>query len=59
MNGFVRLAGDQGQPVVISQPDSDAAIAMQKIAESVAQAISVAALDENTNKLDLKINITG
>jgi len=58
MNGFVRLAGDQGQPAVIAQPDSDAAIAMQKITESVAQAVSIAALDESKNKLDLKINIT-
>ena len=58
MNGFVRLAGDQGQPIVIAQPDSDAAIALQEIAEKVAQAISIAALDENANILDLKINIT-
>lgn len=58
MNGFVRLAGDQGQPVIIAQPDSDAAKAMQKIAETVAQAISVAALEEGGNKLNLKINIS-
>jgi ATP-binding protein involved in chromosome partitioning len=58
MNGFVRLSGDQGQPAVLTQPDSDAAIAMQEIAEKVAQAISIAALDENANRLDLKINIT-
>ncbi len=58
MNGFVRLAGDQGQPALLAQPDSDAAVAMQDIAEKVAQAISIAALDENANKLDLKINIT-
>ncbi len=58
MNGFVRLSGDQGQPVVVSQPDSDAAKAIQEIAEKVAQAISIAALDENANKLELKINIT-
>ena len=58
MNAFVRLSGDQGQPAVVAQPDSDAAKAMQEIAEKVAQAISIAALDENTNKLDLKINIT-
>jgi ATP-binding protein involved in chromosome partitioning len=58
MNGFVRLAGDQGQPAIIAQPDTDAAVAMQKIAETVAQAVSVAALEEGANKLDLKINIT-
>lgn len=57
MNGFVRLTGDQGQPVVISQPDSDAAQAMQKIAETVAQTVSIAALDEGANKLNLQINI--
>jgi len=59
MNGFVRLSSDQGQPLVITQPDSDAAIAMQEIAEKVAQAISIAALNEDANKLELKINITG
>jgi len=58
MNGFVRLAGDQGQPVIIAQPDSDAAKAIQAIAETVAQAVSVAALQEGGNKLNLKINIS-
>lgn len=58
MNGFVRLAGDQGRPAIISQPDSDAAVAMQEIAEKVAQSISMAALDESANKLNLKINIS-
>jgi len=58
MNGFVRLAGDQGQPAVIAQPDSDAAQAMQEIAETVAQAVSIAALDEGANKLNLQINIS-
>jgi ATP-binding protein involved in chromosome partitioning len=58
MNGFVRLSGDQGQPVVIAQPDSDAAKAMQEIAETVAQAISIAALDEGAKNAELKINIT-
>ncbi len=58
MNGFVRLAGDQGQPAIIAQPDSDAAQAMQAIAETVAQAISIAALEEGGNKLNLKISIS-
>ena len=58
MNGFVRLAGDQGQPAILAQPDSDAAKAMQEIASTIAQAISVAALEEGGNKLNLKINIS-
>jgi len=58
MNGFVRLSGDQGQPVVTAKPDSDAAKAMQKISETVAQAISVAALSKEINRLNLKINIS-
>lgn len=58
MNGFVRLAGDQGQPVVTAQPDSDAAKAMQEISETVAQAISIAALSQEANRLNLKINIS-
>ncbi len=59
MNGFVRLAGDQGKPAILAQPDSDAAISMNQIAETVAQAVSVAALKEDVNRLNLKINITG
>jgi len=58
MNGFVRMAGDQGQPAILAQPDSDAAKAMQEIAATVAQAISVAALEEGSNKLNLKISIS-
>ncbi len=58
MDAFVRLTGDQGQPTVASKPDSEAAKAMTKIANSVAAAISVAALGEGSNKLNLKINIT-
>ena len=37
-------------------PHGDAAIALQSIAETVAQAVSIAALDESTSTL--KINIT-
>ncbi|MCP4140402.1 MAG: Mrp/NBP35 family ATP-binding protein [Chloroflexi bacterium] len=58
MNGFVRLAGDQGKPAVIAQPDSDSAIALQEIAETVAQAVSVAALNDDENQQELKISIT-
>ncbi len=40
----VRIGGDTGQPVVISNPDSDAARAFQSIAGQVAARISIEAL---------------
>jgi ATP-binding protein involved in chromosome partitioning len=40
----VRVGGDNGEPVVISKPDSPAAKAIQSIAEQVAARISVEAL---------------
>jgi len=56
MNGFVRLAGDQGQPTITAQPDSDAAIAMQGIAEAVAAAVSVAALKDSGDAMKISIS---
>lgn len=40
----VREGGDQGQPIVVSDPSSQAALAFQKIATDVAAKVSVAAL---------------
>jgi ATP-binding protein involved in chromosome partitioning len=37
----VRVGGDDGRPVVISAPESPAAIALSEIASKVAAAISV------------------
>lgn len=56
MNGFVRLAGDQGLPAIIAEPDSDAAIAMQEIAETVAAAVSVAALQDSGDAMKISIS---
>jgi ATP-binding protein involved in chromosome partitioning len=44
MESAVRLGGDNGEPVVISKPDSAAAQALQSIAEQVAARISVEAM---------------
>jgi ATP-binding protein involved in chromosome partitioning len=44
----VRIGGDTGKPIVISQPDSKAAQALKKISELVAAKLSVAALDRNS-----------
>ena len=43
MNPAVRIGGDNGKPIVVSDPESDAAKALQSLAESVAARISVAA----------------
>jgi ATP-binding protein involved in chromosome partitioning len=50
----VRQGGDSGTPIVISQPDSPAAMALRGIAEGLAARISVAALSARN---DLPINI--
>jgi ATP-binding protein involved in chromosome partitioning len=44
MDPVVRVGGDTGKPVVITQPDSDAAVALNNIAEHIAARVSVAAL---------------
>jgi len=42
MNPNVRIGGDNGKPIVIADPESDAAKALQSLAEIVAARISVA-----------------
>jgi ATP-binding protein involved in chromosome partitioning len=48
MDPSVRIGGDAGQPIVISQPNSAPAIALRLIAEKIAASLSVAALQTNT-----------
>ncbi|MGE5221137.1 MAG: Mrp/NBP35 family ATP-binding protein [Omnitrophica WOR_2 bacterium] len=43
----VRAGGDNGQPVVISAPDTAVAKALRKVAEDIAAKISVAAMKQN------------
>jgi ATP-binding protein involved in chromosome partitioning len=47
MESSVRIGGDTGQPIVVSKPDSVAALALKSIAEQVAARISISALEEN------------
>lgn len=47
LNPNVRIGGDTGKPIVISEPESDAAKALQSLAEIVAARVSLAALSEN------------
>ncbi len=47
MNPNVRIGGDSGAPIVITAPESDAALALRGLAETVAARISVAALSGN------------
>jgi ATP-binding protein involved in chromosome partitioning len=54
MDSAVREGGDNGQPIVVSKPDSVAAQALISIAGQVAARISVSALEENN---DPKINL--
>jgi len=50
----VRIGGDSGKPVVVSNPDSPVALALTDIAQKVAAQISIAALG---GKNELPINI--
>ena len=43
MNPTVRIGGDTGKPIVVSQPEADSAVALKVVAEQVAAAVSVAA----------------
>lgn len=43
MNPNVRIGGDSGKPIVVSDPESDAAKALQSLAETIAAKVSVAA----------------
>lgn len=47
LNPNVRIGGDSGNPIVISDPESDAARALINLAEVVAARISVSALSSN------------
>ena len=44
MEQDVRVGGDTGEPVIVSRPDSAAALALSEIAEKVAAQVSIAAL---------------
>jgi ATP-binding protein involved in chromosome partitioning len=55
MERAVRICGDTGEPIVISEPNSDAARALKSIAGQVAARVSIEALNEN--KKNPTINI--
>jgi ATP-binding protein involved in chromosome partitioning len=56
MDPAVRKGGDEGIPVVISAPESATAKALTGIAEKIAAALSVAALQSDP---EIKINMVG
>jgi ATP-binding protein involved in chromosome partitioning len=47
MDPIVRVGGDNGNPVVVTQPDSDAAMALLRVAEQIAARVSISALSGN------------
>jgi ATP-binding protein involved in chromosome partitioning len=55
MDPSVRQGGDQGRPVVISQPGSPVAQAFIQIAEDVAAKISVAAVRQSNNFIPINL----
>ena len=50
----VRIGGDSGKPIVVSHPDSAAALSLREITEAIAAKVSVAAINA---KNELPINI--
>ena len=54
MDPSVRKSGDNGEPVVAAQPDSQVAIALRDVAEKVAAMASLAAIQQENN---IKINV--
>lgn len=56
MDPSVRQGGDNGTPVVVSQPESSVARALQAIAKDVAARISVAAVNQSNT---IPINVIG
>ena len=53
METGVRIGGDTGEPVVNSNPDSEAAKALQSIAEQVAAKISIAAHNKSIPEINI------
>lgn len=53
MDPSVRMGGDQGVPIVVSNPDSAAAKALRLIAEKIAASLSVAAM--KGNRIEIKM----
>ncbi len=57
MDPSVRVGGDSGKPVVVSQPDSPVAQALKAVAEQIAARASIAAYQQNNNVIP--INLVG
>jgi ATP-binding protein involved in chromosome partitioning len=55
MDAEVRVGGDNGQPIVISRPNSPAGKAMMEIAQSVAARISVLDLEQRDSGVSIKM----
>jgi ATP-binding protein involved in chromosome partitioning len=53
MASGVRVGGDTGEPVIVSNPESVAAKALQNIAEKVAARISIIAHDQNSPVINI------
>jgi len=51
----VRTGGDDGQPVVVSQPDSVVAQALRAVAETIAAKVSVAAMNNSGNIIPIEL----
>lgn len=54
MDARVRTGGDNGKPVVVTEPDSPVAIALKMVAEDIAAKVSVAAI-QTQNSVPIKM----
>jgi ATP-binding protein involved in chromosome partitioning len=55
MDARVRAGGDDGQPVVVAYPQSEAAQAIVQIAQAVAAQVSVLTLSKQTNFIPIQM----
>ncbi|MFH2037905.1 MAG: Mrp/NBP35 family ATP-binding protein [Chloroflexota bacterium] len=53
MESGVRIGGDTGEPIVVTNPDSEAGKALQAIAEQVAAKISIAAHNKSIPEINI------
>ncbi|MGH2537918.1 MAG: Mrp/NBP35 family ATP-binding protein [Candidatus Promineifilaceae bacterium] len=55
LDAQIRVGGDSGEPIVISEPESPAAEAIERIAQSVAARLSVLTLSSQSNVIPIQM----
>lgn len=56
MDPLVRQGGDNGEPIVVAQPESKVALALRQIANQVAVRAALLALEQQSKSISIRIN---